>query len=204
MDRKSTVNPNFISLISQSVLNKNQTSLAWHQTTPAVCSLPFRSLIELPRSLRNALEEAGTHEAYEQLRMEEAALKYLRRLEVISALSRRRQLPSGFELCMCDAVQELLSQPKLFHLYLKHLRTLQEVDVSITRDIAQSYTSVLEMLVTEGTSSLRHEIVGIGFRFVDFLVAVEMWSQAEEIIDSIINFLRATPAIENWVRGVYK
>ena len=36
---------------------------------------------------------------------EEIALKNLRKLEVISALARRKQLPSGFELCMCDAVQ---------------------------------------------------------------------------------------------------
>ena len=36
---------------------------------------------------------------------EEIALKNLRKLEVISALSTRKQLPSGFELCMCDAVQ---------------------------------------------------------------------------------------------------
>nr|KAG5714145.1 hypothetical protein BaRGS_020473 [Batillaria attramentaria] len=42
-----------------------------------------RSLLELPKTLRQELEEAGTPEAEEQLRKEQEALQYLRRLEVV-------------------------------------------------------------------------------------------------------------------------
>ena len=158
-----------------------------------------RSLIDLPRSLRQSLEEAGTPEAIEQLRQEQTALQYLRRLEVISALARRRQLPSGFELCMCDTMQELLSQPQLYHLYLKYIRSLQEADVNILKDISMSYASVLDMLTADLSSGLHRQVVGTGFRFVDLLLALEMWFMAEEVLLNIINFLKANFAIENWV-----
>lgn len=159
----------------------------------------FRSLIDLPSELKQLLEDIGTPEAIEQLKMEQTALHYLRRLEVLFVLARRRQLPTGFELCMCDTVQELLSHPDLFHLYLKHLNTLQESDVNITKDIAHSYAAVLEMLVSDPYSGLRQQVDDVGFRFVDMLLALDMWSLAEEVIQSIINFLMANPALENLI-----
>ena len=158
-----------------------------------------RSLIDLPKSLQQSLEEAGTPEAIEQLRQEQMALYYIRRLEVISALARRRQLPSGFELCMCDTMQELLSQPQFYHLYLKYIRTLQEADVNVPKDISLSYASVLDMLMADMSSGLHRQMVGVGFRFVDLLLALEMWTLVEEVILNIINFLKANIAVENWV-----
>ena len=158
-----------------------------------------RSLIDLPKPLRQSLEEDGTPEALEQLRQEHAALHYLRRVEVVLALARRRQLPSGFELCMCDTMQELLSEPQFYHLYLKYIRTLQDADINVPRDISTSYASVLDMLTADMSSGLHRQIVGVGFRITDFLVALEMWLLAEEVILNIINFLKANPAIENWV-----
>ncbi|XP_070194684.1 amyloid protein-binding protein 2-like isoform X2 [Littorina saxatilis] len=169
----------------------------FHQWIPTPDN--FRSLIDLPSSVRHSLEKAGTQEAYDLLRQEQTALHYLRRLEVISALARRRQLPVGFELCMCDTVQELLSHPELFHLYLKYVRTLQDADVNIARDMTTSYASVLDMLAADLTSGLHRQVVDIGFKLVELLVAVEMWSLAEEVLQNIINFLRANPAIENWI-----
>ncbi|XP_076463205.1 uncharacterized protein LOC143295408 isoform X2 [Babylonia areolata] len=169
----------------------------FHQWIPTPDN--FKSLIDLPKELRHSLEELGTPEANEQLHQEQTALQYLRRLEIISALARRRQLPSGFELCMCDAVQEFLSQPQLFHLYLKHIRTLQTADVNIPKDINTSLASTLEMLAVDAVSSLHRQVVEMGFRFVDLLVVLEMWSMAEEAIRNIINLLKSNPAIENWI-----
>ncbi|KAK7508427.1 hypothetical protein BaRGS_00000666 [Batillaria attramentaria] len=169
----------------------------FHQWIPTPDN--FRSLLELPKTLRQELEEAGTPEAEEQLRKEQEALQYLRRLEVISALARRRQLPPGFELCMCDAVQDLLSQPHLYHLYLKHLRTLQDSEVYLMKDICASYASILEMLAVDLSSSLHRQVVGMGFRLADLLVVVEMWPQAEETLLAIINFLGSHTGLETWV-----
>lgn len=169
----------------------------FHQWIPTPDN--FRSLLELSASLRQELEEAGTPEAQEQLRREQTALQYLRRLEVISALSRRRQLPPGFELCMCDAVQDLLSQPQLYHLYLKHLRTLQESDVHLLKDICASYSSILDVLAVDQASNLGRQVVGNGFHLTDLLFVLEMWPQAEATLLAIINFLQSHSSLETWV-----
>jgi hypothetical protein len=43
------------------------------------------------------------------------------------------------------------------------------------------------------------QVIDIGFRFVDLLLATENWALAEDVIKNIIIFLQAQPAVENWV-----
>ncbi|KAL8607182.1 hypothetical protein ACOMHN_009576 [Nucella lapillus] len=169
----------------------------FHQWIPTPDN--FKSLIDFPKELRQSLEEINTPEANAQIGLERAALHTVQRLEVISALSQRRQLPAGFELCLCDTGQELLGQPHLFHLYLKHLRTLQEAGVHLPRDMAASYSGTLTTLASDPLTSLLRPVVQTGFRLADLLVELEAWSLAQEVVRALLAFLRDIPAISTWM-----
>ena len=64
-----------------------------------------RSIIELDEKHVQKLTSSTKLEDELLMAKEEKALENIRKLEVISALSRSKQLPAGFEICMCDALQ---------------------------------------------------------------------------------------------------
>lgn len=145
------------------------------------------------------MQKEGTPEARAQIFKEETALSLLRKLEVIFALARRRQLPVGFELCLCSPVQEMLAQPQLFHLYLKYIHTLKSADIHIIRDICKSYDNTLGMFSADPSLELKKQLTQTGFRLSDWLITMEMFSQAEALLESVVSFLRANPGLETWV-----
>ncbi|XP_025109218.1 amyloid protein-binding protein 2-like isoform X2 [Pomacea canaliculata] len=171
----------------------------FHQWIPVPNN--FRSLLgDLPTEpAQNITEEANPHDVQEQLQRERRAVTILRKIEVTLALARRRQLPPGFELCTCDAVQEMLSDRDAFHLYLKHVRTLQEADIDVAKEICASYQSVLGVLAADPASEINRQTVATGFRLVDLLAALEMLPQAKEMLVAIINFLNVNPGLETWM-----
>ena len=64
-----------------------------------------RSLIDVDPEHQRRLKLSSNPADQQQVAKEEMVLRNLRKLEVIATLAIRKQLPSGFELCMCDAVQ---------------------------------------------------------------------------------------------------
>lgn len=67
--------------------------------------LYLSSLIDLAQDHCQRLLQSENPEDRVLLEKEETAVNNLRQVEVIAALARYKQLPSGFELCLCDAVQ---------------------------------------------------------------------------------------------------
>lgn len=93
----------------------------------------------------------------------------------------------------------MLSDRDAFHLYFKHVRTLQEADIDVVKEICASYQSVLGVLAADPASEINRQTVATGFRLVDLLAALEMLSQAKEMLVAIINFLNVNPGLETWV-----
>ncbi|XP_005092160.2 uncharacterized protein LOC101850538 [Aplysia californica] len=169
----------------------------FHQWLPTPDN--FRSLIEIDQNHQQRLMSSPNPEDQLLMAREEIALKNLRKLEVISALARRKQLPSGFELCMCDAVQDILSQSELFHLYMKHLHTLEEADVMLVRDITASYETVLQMLDSSSMSEIVNQVIQTGLRFASLLIAVNKFDNADGVLVSTISFLKQNSELDSWL-----
>jgi hypothetical protein len=67
----------------------------------------------------------------------------LRKFELVTVMARRKLLPEGFELCMCDVVHEILYDKVNYHLYFKYLRNLELSDVNLNIDVVTSFGSIM-------------------------------------------------------------
>ncbi|XP_071118973.1 uncharacterized protein [Haliotis cracherodii] len=159
----------------------------------------FHSLIEIPREQVKELTESSEPEDQELLETEKRACQKMRKLEVVAALNRRKQLPLGFEIGMCDAFQELLAEPELYPFYLKYFRHINMSGVNIIRDIANSYHSVLEALEVAKSTEATKQVISTGFKIVDLFIDFNCLAEAEEVMSGLIRFLNTNPCIETWM-----
>lgn len=135
-----------------------------------------------------------------QLEQEKLVLEKIRKLEIVAVLSRRKQLPEGFELCMCEAVHDVLFDTKNHHMYFKYLRTLERSDVDLMIDIVQSFGSVLEgMDFTRVGSDTTQSAIKLGFTLMDFLGKYGYFQQAEVIMTILLAVLKLSHSVDSWM-----
>lgn len=135
-----------------------------------------------------------------QLEQEKLVLEKIRKLEIVAVLSRRKQLPEGFELCMCEAVHDVLFDTKNHHMYFKYLRMLERSDVDLMIDIVQSFGSVLEgMDFTRVGSDTTQSAIKLGFTLMDFLGKYGYFQQAEVIMTFLLAVLNLSHSVDSWM-----
>ncbi|XP_067661147.1 uncharacterized protein [Haliotis asinina] len=169
----------------------------FHQWVPVPDN--FHSMIEIPKEQVQLLTESNEPEDKELLEREKKTCQKMRKLEVVAALNRRKQLPLGFEISMCDAFQELLAEPELYPFYLKYFRHIIMSGVNIIQDIANSYHSVLEALEVAKSTEATKQVISTGFKTVDLLMDFGSLAEAEEVLSGLIRFLNTNPCIETWM-----
>ncbi|CAG5126432.1 unnamed protein product [Candidula unifasciata] len=159
----------------------------------------FRSLLEIPEGHKQRLASSDNSDDQVLLDKETMVLNILKRVEVTAALVRHKCLPPGFELCLSDAVQDLLKQPELYHLYLKHILILEAADVMIVEEISSSYNDVLQTVNNSNVPEMVNQVTQTGLKMASLLIAVNKFSKAASVLNSLIQFLRQRPNMEVWV-----
>lgn len=160
----------------------------------------FRSLLQVPEELFRELETSQDKYDKAQLEQEKLVLEKIRKLEIVAVLSRRKQLPEGFELCMCEAVHDVLFDTKNHHMYFKYLRMLERSDVDLLIDIVQSFGSVLEgMDFTRVGSDTTQSAIKLGFTLMDFLGKYGYFQQAEVIMTILLAVLNLSHNVDSWM-----
>uniref|UniRef100_A0A0B7A282 CARD domain-containing protein n=1 Tax=Arion vulgaris TaxID=1028688 RepID=A0A0B7A282_9EUPU len=159
----------------------------------------FRSLLDIPDSHRQRLLNSENSEAQEILANEEMALNKLRQVEVIAALARHKHLPSGFELCLCDAVQDILNHPELYHLCLKHFMSLEAADVMLIKEICSSYEGLLQTVDCHSVSEIVNKVTQTGLKLASMLTATNKFSDAGSILINTIQFLKQSTDLKYFI-----
>ncbi|XP_053395005.1 amyloid protein-binding protein 2-like isoform X3 [Mercenaria mercenaria] len=160
----------------------------------------FRSLLTIPEEHFHKLEKSADPADKEQLEQESRALEKIKKLELVTVLSRRKMLPVGFELCMCDTVQDILQEPQFYHLYFKYLKSLESVDVNLLQDIVSSFYSVLKSnnKVARNADSVK-QFTTLAFSLIDFMTEYGYYTDAEKVMSILMSFLRESHHLDIWM-----
>uniref|UniRef100_A0A2C9LM96 CARD domain-containing protein n=1 Tax=Biomphalaria glabrata TaxID=6526 RepID=A0A2C9LM96_BIOGL len=169
----------------------------FHQWLPTPDN--FKSHLEIPQSHLDQLMSSSNPHDTQLIEMEKLAVENLKKVELISALAQRKQLPLGFELCMCDAIQDILNSPDLFHLYMKYLPALEAAEISLVTNLQSSFVSVLQLLESSSTSDIVNQATQLGLKLSHFLLTINKFSEAESTLVSIINFLKQNTNLDFWI-----
>ncbi|KAL3868968.1 hypothetical protein ACJMK2_041713 [Sinanodonta woodiana] len=160
----------------------------------------FRSLIQVPEEHLNRLQMSSSSVDQAQLQAETKALEKMRKLELIAVLARRKLLPSGFELCMCDIVEEILQEANMYHLYFKYFKLLLDSEVNLLQDIL---TSFYNLMISNSKIPRNQETVKqftkLSFNFVDFLTEFSYFADAERIMTHLMAFLSESHHLDIWM-----
>ncbi|KAJ8305717.1 hypothetical protein KUTeg_016262 [Tegillarca granosa] len=154
---------------------------------------------QVPEDHFQALQDSGLPEDKTQLEQETQALEKIRKLELVAVMSRRKLLPEGFELCMCDIVHEILHNPDQYHLYFKYLKALQVAEVYLLVDVVKSFASVMSNLDPSKGGDQTQQTVKIGFHLIDFLADYGYFKEAELIMTVLLKVLNRSHNIETWM-----
>ena len=128
------------------------------------------------------------------------ALEKIKKLELIAVLARRKQLPHGFELCMCEIVHDILYDPENYHWYFKYLKQLELQEVNLLLDIVDSYASVMSnMDPSKGSSENTKQAIKLGFSLIDFLGDYGYFTQAELIMTVLLMVLNQSHNLDIWM-----
>lgn len=168
----------------------------------------FRSLLSVPEEHFHKLEKSADPADKEQLEQEKRTLEKIKKLELVTVLSRRKMLPVGFELCMCDIAQEIFQEPQYYHLYFKYLKSLEANDVNLLQDIVSSFYSVLKSnnKVAKNSESVK-QFISIAFSLIDFMTEYGYYTDAEKVMSILMSFLRESHHLDIWMtkyRGYVK
>ncbi|XP_069127253.1 LOW QUALITY PROTEIN: amyloid protein-binding protein 2-like [Argopecten irradians] len=159
----------------------------------------FRSLLQVPEDHFQALQDSTLPDDKAQLALETKALEKIRKLELVAVLGRRKQLPQGFELCMCDVVHEILFDSENYHLYFKYFRNLQDSEVHLLSDIVDSYSSIMQAMDPSKSSDDTKQAIKLGFHLIDFLAEFGYFKEAELIMAVLLVVLNQTDNMETWM-----
>ncbi|XP_041359088.1 amyloid protein-binding protein 2-like [Gigantopelta aegis] len=203
-ERESSDDQPELDLESSGTSSNSQTSMNMtlikgfiHQWVPTPDN--FKSLIVLPESHRELLKQSKYPEDDEQLQDEKRVLQKMKKLEFVAALVRQKQLPNGFELCMCEMLHDILSKPNTYHLYFKYFTILRKAEVDLVKEITDSFQSLVDTVKIAKNLDMLDQIVNTGFQLIDFLTEYEHFSEAEYIAHILLDFLNSNPNIETWV-----
>ncbi|KAK3089774.1 hypothetical protein FSP39_006404 [Pinctada imbricata] len=160
----------------------------------------YRSLIQVPEEHIQRIAGGNTADDKSQLVQETLVLERVKKLELIAVLSRRKQLPQGFELCMCEAVQEILFDQDNYHFYFKYLRQLEVQEVNLLLDVVDSYASIMSnMDPSKGSSENTKQAIKLGFCLIDFLGDYGYYTQAELIMTVLLMVLNQSHNLDIWL-----
>ncbi|XP_052277538.1 uncharacterized protein LOC127876389 isoform X2 [Dreissena polymorpha] len=168
----------------------------------------FRSLLTVPQEHLHQLGRSSDPADREQLEHETRALERIKKLEIVTVLARRKMLPTGFELCMCDIVQEIFKEPQYYHLYFKYLKSLEANDVNLLQDIVTSFYSVLKSNTKQArnSESVKH-FTSLAFQLIDFMTEYGYYTDAEKVMSVLMQFLSESHHLDIWMtkyRGYVK
>ncbi|CAG2217003.1 unnamed protein product [Mytilus edulis] len=159
----------------------------------------FRSLIQVPEDHFKRLQESSALEDKEQLAAETKTLEKMRKLELVTVMARRKLLPEGFELCMCDVVHEVLFDKDNYHYYFKYLKNLELSDVNLMVDVVSSFASIMNnMEPTKGGVNME-QAVKLGFNLIDFVAEYGYFTQAEVIMTVLLMVLNKSQNMDTWM-----
>ena len=168
-----------------------------HQWVPTPDN--FKSLVVFPESHKELLQQSKYPEDDEQLQDEKRALSKMKKLEFVAALVRQKQLPDGYELCMCEMLHDILSKPNTYHLYYKYFVILSKAGFDLVKEITDSFQSLVDAAKLARNMDMLDQIVNTGFKLIDFLTEFEHFTEAEYIAHILLDFLNSNPNIETWV-----
>ena len=120
-------------------------------------------------------------------------------MELVAVLSRRKQFPDGFELCMCDVVHDILFDTENHHLYYKYLSNLQQSGINLLQDIVDSFASLIQNMDVSRAGDLTKQTVDLGFNLIDFLGEYGNYKDAEIIMTILLIILNQTEKMETWM-----
>ncbi|CAH1775459.1 unnamed protein product [Owenia fusiformis] len=159
----------------------------------------FKSLIEIPEEHFKQLEKGSNGDKH-QLENEYQVLKKVQNLEIVFALERRNQLPEGFSICMCSAVEDILNDTKNFHLYVKYFNHFKSrAYMDILKEISTEFCQFVQQLPSAEEEETRNHISEMAFNLVDLLTEYGYYNTCESVITSLIEFLASNPNIETWM-----
>ena len=132
----------------------------------------------------------------------------MKKLEIVTVMARRKLLPAGFELCMCDVVQEIMQEPENYHLYFKYLKALEGLNVNLLQDILNSYYSILKSNsdVARNSEGVK-QFISLAFHLVDFMTDYGFFTDAEYVMAVLLTFLSKSHHLDTWMtkyRGYVK
>ena len=132
----------------------------------------------------------------------------MKKLEIVTVMARRKLLPAGFELCMCDVVQEIMQEPENYHLYFKYLKSLEGLNVNLLQDILNSYYSILKSNseVARNSEGVK-QFISLAFHLVDFMTDYGFFTDAEYVMVVLLTFLSKSHHLDTWMtkyRGYVK
>lgn len=136
----------------------------------------------------------------EQLEQETKTLERIKKLELVTVLARRKMLPDGFELCMCDIVQEIFKEQQYYHLYFKYLKSLESNDVNLLQDIVSSFYSVLKSNSRQARNSESiKNFTSLAFSLIDFMTEYGYYTDAEKVMSKLMEFLSESHHLDIWM-----
>lgn len=104
----------------------------------------FASVIDVPLDHFDKLHGSDNPDDLDQLQKEEQVIECMRAVEIVYALDKRGLMPDDFEISTSKAVQQMLSDPNLYHFYFKYLLKLKlEQNMPIITEIAVSYVNYI-------------------------------------------------------------
>lgn len=155
---------------------------------------------QVPEEHFHKLEKSADLADKEQLEQETRTLEKIKKLELVTVLARRKMLPVGFELCMCDIAQEIFQEPQFYHLYFKYLKSLEANDVNLLQDIVSSFYSVLKSnnKVARNSESVK-QFISIAFSLIDFMTEYGYYTDAEKVMSILMSFLSESHHLDIWM-----
>ena len=157
----------------------------------------FSSLIEVPTDHFQELEDSQDAEDQALLEKELEVLEVMKRVEMVYALDMREEL--GGEVVLTEAVESLLSDESIYHLYFKYLNFFkQQYRMHIMKDISISYCKYMSL----HKDVMAWPLVKIGFRLAEFLIAYGQYSDVDAVLMVLIGHLAQNPELDNWM-GIY-
>jgi len=155
---------------------------------------------QIPEEHLHKLRKSKDPADIDQLEQETKALERIKKLEIVTVLARRKMLPRGFELCMCDTVQEIFREPRSYHLYFKYLKSLEGNDVNLLQDIVTSFYSVLKSNNKQARNSESvKNFTTLAFALIDFMTEYGYYTDAEKVMSVLMQFLSESHHLDIWM-----
>ena len=160
----------------------------------------FATIIREPQEHFQRLEKSGNQEDATQLEKEQDVLRKMRNLEVMFVLERRGQIPDGAELCFSRAMEDVLADSSVYHLYYKYFWQVKLThNIDMMADIGNSFIRFLERLKDSRNDELREQVVKSAFKLFKFMCDYGLYYQSEVLLFALTRYLSTHTCVETRV-----